>query len=210
MAGALESIRRFPQVEKSAAMLWLDRPRAAAVSLRTRRHVPFADVIRRVSGLAQLRRQRRQILPQRLAVPPYARLGCIAACDQHRPRGRTYRLIRHRAGKIRAARSQRVEIRRVRGTVQPIRAYKIPAKLVGVINDNVRPLSLGTRLTALPCFRPGMRHGSRHACLCGRGCRAQKKSTPIHFAHCSFPSPDLPLPLNSPCGVAGTAPVYML
>ena len=169
-------------------MLGLHRSRSAAFSLRAGRHVPFANVIRRVSGLPQLGRQRRQILPEPLPVPPYARLGCIAARDQHRPRWRAYRLIRHSAGKIRAARSQRVQVRRMRGTVQPIRAHKIPAKLVGVIDDDVR-LFPRPRLVSLPHVRLGMRHGRRHAGLCGRGCRAQKKSTPVHWIHCDVPSP---------------------
>jgi len=57
-------------------------------------------------------------------------------------------------------------------------------------------------------LRLGVRHGRHYACLCSRGCRAQEKSPPVHWTHCSFPSPDLPLPRYLLRAIADIAPVY--
>src|SRR5580658_3511203 len=121
-------------------MFQLNGSPAAALGFGSGSQMPFAKVVRRVTGLAKLGGKRGQVLSETQAVVPDACFRSVAAREQHGSRWGTDRLVGDRVIEIRSAAGQCVQVRCVRGTVQAVGADEVPTELIGMIDDDVRSL----------------------------------------------------------------------
>ncbi len=99
--------------------------------------MPLADEVGGVAGLAQLAGQRWQRFIQAEPVMPHAGLRGVPAGEEHRARRCTHRLVGDRMRKVLSARRQRIQVGRSRGVVAAVGADKVPAKLIGKIQNDV-------------------------------------------------------------------------
>ena len=79
MSRKFQLIRGLPQIQKVAAVLWLNISAAAAGQLRLQTQVPLANLIGRVDGFAELGGNGGQIFPESEPVVPHAGFGGVAA-----------------------------------------------------------------------------------------------------------------------------------